>query len=90
MNLKKQGKIVDYIFKKVSPKYPEMIPDDLRSEIYKVIKKNKNKIKETPQIKSIVEERELIANVKERYCPTQSQPFGVARQIVRRIRSDYL
>ena len=88
MNIKQQGLIVDYIFKKVSPKYPNIIPDDLRSEIYKILKRHKGSIQNTPKLKSIVEEKTLIANVKERHCPTQSQPFGVARQIVRRIRNE--
>ena len=88
MDIKTQGKVVDYLYKKLSPKYPEVIPDDLRTLIYKILKKNKDKIKDTPQLQSIVEENGLIANVKERYYPIVIQPFGVARQIVRRLRSD--
>ena len=51
MNIKQQGLIVDYIFKKVSPKYPNIIPDDLRSEIYKILKKHKGSIQNTPKLK---------------------------------------
>ena len=90
MNIQTQGKIVDYIFKNISHKYPNMYADDLRSEIYKVLKKNKDKIKDTPQLQSMVEEKDLIWNVKERYVPNSIQPFGIARQIVRRIRNDCL
>ena len=90
MNIQTQGKIVDYIFKNISHKYPNIFPDDLRSIIYKVLKKRKDKIKDTPQLQSMVEEKDLIWNVKERYVPNSIQPFGIARQIVRRIRNDCL
>ena len=89
MDIKTQGKVVDYLYKKLSPKYPEIIPDDLRSMIYKIIKKDLNSLKGY-KLQDIKEEKELIANVKERYVPQKIQPFGVARQIVRRIRNDYL
>ena len=89
MNIQTQGKVVDYLFNKLSSKYPDIIPDDLRTIIYKIVKKNKDKMKNTPQLQSIVEENRLIANVKERYYPIVIQPFGIARQIVRRLRSDY-
>ena len=87
MDIQTQGKVVDYLYKKLSPKYPDIIPDDLRTLIYKILKKNKDKIKDTPQLQSIVEENGLIANVKERYYPIIIQPFGVARQIVRRLKN---
>ena len=87
MDIQTQGKVVDYLYKKLSPKYPEVIPDDLRTLIYKILKKNKDKIKDTPQLQSIVEENGLIANVKDRYYPIIIQPFGVARQIVRRLKN---
>jgi len=90
MNIQTQGKIVDYIFKNISHKYPNIFPDDLRSIIYKVLKKNKDKIKDTRQLQSMVEEKDLIWNVKERYVPNTIQPFSIARQIVRRIRNDRL
>tara|TARA_E500000178_G_scaffold355430_1_gene428050 strand:+ start:5311 stop:5583 length:273 start_codon:yes stop_codon:yes gene_type:complete len=90
MDIQTQGKVVDYLYKKLSPKYPEIIPDDLRSMIYKILKKDLRNIKDTKQLENILEENDLIANVKERYSPSNSQPFGVARKIVRRIRSDYL
>ena len=89
MDIKTQGKVVDYLYKKLSPKYPEVIPDDLRTMIYKILKKNMNKINDPEKLQSIVEENGLIANVKERYYPIVIQPFGIARQIVRRLRSDY-
>lgn len=87
MDIKTQGKIVDYIFKNISHKYPNIFPDDLRSIIYKVLKKNKDKINDTPQLQSMVEEKDLIWNVKERYVPNTIQPFGIARQIVRRLKN---
>ena len=88
MNIKQQGQLTDYITNKLSAKYPEIIPDDLRTFVYKIIKKNKNKFKDTKQLSKLVEENNLIANVKERFYPPQSRSFGVARQIVRRLRND--
>ena len=89
MDIKTQGKVVDYLYKKLAPKYPQIIPDDLRSFIYKILKKDLNKLKSVDGLQDIVEEGSLIANVKERFYPTRSQPFGVARRIVRRIKKDY-
>ena len=90
MDIKTQGKVVDYLYKKLSPKYPQIIPDDLRSFIYKILKKDMNKVTSVEKLIDIVEEDNLIANVKPRYNPQNSKPFGVARKIVRRIRNDYL
>ena len=90
MDIKTQGKVVDYLYKKLSPKYPEIIPDDLRSFIYKILKKDLRNIKSVNKLQDIVEEDNLIAGVKERHNPQNSKPFGVARKIVRRIRNDYL
>ena len=88
MDIKLQGRLTDYITDKLSAKYPEIIPDDLRTMIYKILKKNMNKLNDPEKLQSIVEENTLIANVKERYYPIVIQPFGVARQIVRRLRND--
>ena len=85
MDINTQGKVVDYLYKRLSPKYPEIIPDDLRSMIYKILKKDMNKIKDF-NTQDISEGTELIAGVKERYVPNTIQPFGIARQIVRRIK----
>ena len=87
MTLKQQGLIVDYIFKKVSPKYPHIIPDDLRSTIYKILKKNKGAIQDTPELMSIVEDNNaLIANVKPRHNNiTYATPIVTALGIGRRI-----
>ena len=89
MDIKTQGKVVDYLYKKLSPKYPEIIPDDLRSFIYKILKKDLRNIKSVNKLQDIVEEDNLIANVKPRNLPNKKQPFGVARRIVRRIKNDY-
>ena len=89
MDINTQGKVVDYLYKRLSPKYPEIIPDDLRSMIYKILKKDLNKIKDI-NAQDISEGTELIAGVKERYVPNTIQPFGIARQIVRRIKNDSL
>ncbi len=89
MDINTQGKVVDYLYKRLSPKYPEIIPDDLRSMIYKIIKKDLNKIIDI-NTQDISEGTELIAGVKERYVPNTIQPFGIARQIVRRIKNDSL
>ena len=94
MDINTQGKVVDYLYKRLSPKYPEIIPDDLRSFIYKILKKDLNKNKsitiDKMTLQNIVEENKFIAGVKERYVPNTIQPFGIARQIVRRIRNDSL
>ena len=90
MDIQQQGKVVDYLYKKLSPKYPQIIPDDLRSFIYKILKKDMKKIKSVDNLQDIVEENNLIAGVKERYYPPKSMPFGTARRIVRRIRNDSL
>ena len=40
MNITELGRIVDYLFDKVAPKYPEMLPEDVYGVIYNNVKRN--------------------------------------------------
>ena len=40
MNITELGKIVDYIFDKVAPKFPQMLPEDVYGVIYNNVKRN--------------------------------------------------
>ena len=89
MDLNTQGKLVDRIFDKVNHLFPEVAPDDLRQIIYKKMKqKNVSRKKVSDELKKELTEG-LIANVKPRNFTQNKIPFGVARNIVRKIRNDY-
>ena len=82
MNIKDLGTIVDSIFKKVKPKFPDVSPEDVYGVIYKKVKKSnlKNMRFDKPDLRE-----DFIFNVKPRRHATENTPIITALGIGRRI-----
>ena len=82
MNIKDLGTIVDSIFKKVKPKFPDVSPEDVYGIIYKKVKKSnlKNMRFDKPDLRE-----DFIFNVKPRRHATENTPIITALGIGRRI-----
>ena len=82
MNIKDLGTIVDSIFKKVKPKFPDVSPEDVYGMIYKKVKKsNLKKMRfDKPDLRE-----DFIFNVKPRRHATEPTPITTALGIGRRI-----
>ena len=86
MDIRMQGKLVDYLYSRLQPEYPMIIPDDLRCIIYKTVKKSMDKIGNDTMERIDEEDNGLIANVKPRHNKvTDETPIVTALGIGRRI-----
>ena len=82
MTVTEIGKIVDFIYKLVKPKYPDETPEDVYGVIYKKVKKSnlKNMKFDKPDLQD-----DFIFNVKPRRYATEPTPITTALGIGRRI-----
>ena len=82
MNTTDLGKIVDYIYKLVKPRFPDETPEDVYGVIYKKVKKSnlKNMRFDKPDL-----QEDFIFNVKPRRYATEPTPITTALGIGRRI-----
>ena len=82
MNTTDLGKIVDYIYKLVKPRFPDETPEDVYGVIYKKVKKSnlKNMRFDKPDL-----QEDFILNVKPRRYPTEPTPITTALGVGRRI-----
>ena len=82
MTITDLGKIVDYIYKLVKPKYPDLSSEDVYGVIYKMVKKSnlKNMKFDKPDL-----QEDFIFNVKPRRYATEPTPITTALGIGRRI-----
>ena len=82
MTVTEIGKIVDFIYKLVKPKYPDETPEDVYGIIYKKVKKSnlKNMRFDKPDLRE-----DFIFNVKPRRNPSHPTPVVTALGIGRRI-----
>ena len=84
MNIKDLGTIVDSIFKKVKPKFPDVSPEDVYGVIYKKVKKSnlKNMRFDRPDL-----QEDFIFNVKPRRHIKEPTPIvtalGIGRRVIR-------
>ena len=88
MNINELGRIVDYIFDRVAPKYPQMLPEDVYGVIYNNVKKNGiREMDYRDVIKETIKE-DFIFNVKPRRHATSNTPIVTALGIGRRINKE--
>ena len=82
MTVTEIGKIVDFIYKLVKPKYPDLSSEDVYGVIYKMVKKSnlKNMKFDKPDL-----QEDFIFNVKPRRYATEPTPITTALGIGRRI-----
>ena len=82
MTVTEIGKIVDFIYKLVKPKYPDETPEEVYGIIYKKVKKSnlKNMRFDKPNL-----QEDFIFNVKPRRHATENKPIITALGIGRRI-----
>ena len=82
MTITDLGKIVDYIYKLVKPKYPDLSSEDVYGVIYKMVKKSnlKNMKFDIPDL-----QEDFICKVKPRRQSTEPTPIVTALGIGRRI-----
>ena len=82
MTITDLGKIVDYIYKLVKPKYPDLSSEDVYGVIYKMVKKSnlKNMKFDKPDI-----QEDFVLNVKPKRHATEPTPIVTALGIGRRI-----
>ena len=85
MTVTEIGKIVDFIYKLVKPKYPDETPEDVYGIIYKKVKKSnlKNMRFDKPNL-----QEDFIFNVKPRRHATEPTPITTALGIGRRIHKE--
>ena len=82
MTITDLGKIVDYIYNQVKPKFPNISPEDLYGVIYKKVKKSN--LKSMKFDKQNIQE-DFVLNVKPKRCATENTPIITALGIGRRI-----
>ena len=82
MNTTYLGKIVDYIYKLVKPRFPDETPEDVYGVIYKKVKKSN--LKNMKFDKQNIQE-DFVLNVKPKRCATETTPIITALGIGRRI-----
>ena len=82
MTITDLGKIVDYIYKLVKPKYPDLSSEDVYGVIYKMVKKSnlKNMKFDKPDL-----QEDFVLNVKPKRHATEPTPIVTALGIGRRI-----
>ena len=82
MTITEIGKIVDYLYDKIKPKFPNEYPEDVYGMIYKKVKKSnlKNMRFDKPDLRE-----DFIFNVKPRRHATEPTPITTALGIGRRI-----
>ena len=85
MTITDLGKIVDYIYKLVKPKYPDLSSEDVYGVIYKMVKKSnlKNMKFDKPDI-----QEDFVLNVKPKRHATEPTPIVTALGIGRRIQKE--
>ena len=82
MTITDLGKIVDYIYNQVKPKFPNISPEDLYGVIYKKVKKSN--LKSMKFDKQNIQE-DFVLNVKPKRHATEPTPIVTALGIGRRI-----
>ena len=82
MTITEIGKIVDYLYDKIKPKFPNEYPEDVYGVIYKKVKKSnlKNMKFDKPDL-----QEDFVLNVKPKRCATENTPIITALGIGRRI-----
>ena len=89
MTINELGKVVDYLYNLVKPKYPDLSPEDVYDVIYKLMKKNKVKDRKVADVINPNNLREdFIFNVKPRRYPTEPTPIVTALGIGHRIQKE--
>ena len=85
MNITELGKIVDYLYDKIKPNFPDETPEDVYGVIYKKVKKSnlKNMRFDKPDLRE-----DFIFNVKPRRYPTEPTPIVTALGIGHRIQKE--
>ena len=88
MNINELGRVVDYLYDRVKPNFPNEYPEDVYGVIYNKVKKNGIKnMKYEDVIKENIKE-DFIFNVKPRRHATEPTPIVTALGISRRVNKE--